>query len=312
VSLSGTQRRGDFPAQVTLNRPMGSCYYRLSLAFAGTGAAVMAGFVPGQFVEIDLSEVSLPAPDRIPGHLRDASVRQCILRRPFSICAIRSDAGQTVIDIIYAAIGPATLRMTTLRPGDVTAVLGPLGNGFQIPAEQITALLVAGGVGAPPIQHLATVLAERAANDRIILFTGARTLQDLPYDWTEHNGQVILTDLASYPQIEIHLATDDGSYGYRGLVTDCLLRWLNQHHEVALPSCVLYACGPEPMLAAAAAVAADSDMACQVSLERRMACGINLCQGCAVETVPGDRGDTVFRMCCQDGPVFDARSVIFG
>lgn len=282
----------------------------MGIAFSGEGAALMAAMKPGQFVEIDLSIAPLPPEDAIPEHLRDAALRQLLLRRPFSLCDVRTIKDKTIIDIIYAAIGPATLRMTMFKPGDVTQVIGPLGNGFWLPENKTTALLVAGGVGAPPIQHLAVTLAQQKTYERLVLFTGSRTAQDVPFEWHQKGKEVILWELTPYP-IEIHIATDDGSYGYHGMVTDCLREWLQQHPDIPRQRMILYGCGPEPMLAAMARIALETGIDGQVSLERRMACGFNVCQGCGVELKRPDSDETFYRMCCHQGPVFDAKEVVF-
>ena len=310
MSQTTLRTKGDFPGTVTFNRPMGRAYYRMGIAFSGEGARIMAAMKPGQFVEIDLTHVPLPPEDTIPEHLRDAAIRQLILRRPFSLCDVRTVKDKTLIDIIYAAIGPATLRMTMFKPGDVTRVIGPLGNGFWISPDKTTALLVAGGVGAPPIQHLAVTLAQQQTYERLVLFTGSRTAQDVPFEWYQDNNKILFWELAPY-SIDIHIATDDGSYGYNGLVTDCLRQWLKQYADIPTSQLILYGCGPEPMLAAMARIALDTGIEGQVSLERRMACGFNVCQGCGVEFKSPDGNDTYFRMCCHHGPVFDAEYVVF-
>ena len=111
--------------------------------------------------------------------------------------------------------------------------------------------------------------------------------------------------------IKTCIATDDGSYGHHGFVTDCLERHVQGLSPSARDKTMIYACGPEPMLAKVAGIALSSDIGCQLSMEQRMACGINLCQGCAIECrVPGSN-ETVYRMCCKDGPIFDAREVVF-
>ena len=307
------KNKGDFPAVVTENRPMGPGYYRLGLEFSGQGAEVFAGFMPGQFVEIDITTTAMPDPDKIPAHLKDAMSRQILLRRPFSICALHASQSGSTIDIIYAAIGPATLRLTTCQPGDTLQVIGPLGRGFWMPEGKTTALMIAGGVGAPPIQHLAFTLAQHGVCEHLALFTGARSLEYLPFEWYRSNDAVVLTELSDLPTpIETHLATDDGSYGHHGLVTVPLLEWLEQH-DTPREDIILYACGPEPMLEAVARIGIEQGIDSQVSMERRMACGFNLCQGCAVELKPACacQKDTVYKMCCQDGPVFEGKDVVF-
>lgn len=311
--MLATKTKGDYAAVVTFNRPMGPGYYRLGLEFSGEGADVFAGFMPGQFVEIDITGTAQPDPAKIPAHLQDAMSRQILLRRPFSICSLHSEPGKAVIDIVYAAIGPATYRMTTCQPGDVLQVMGPLGRGFWMPQGKTTALMVAGGVGAPPIQHLATTLAQHGVCPTLALFTGARSLDLLPFEWKKDQDRVVLPELTGLPTIvDIHLATDDGSCGHHGLVTGPLLNWLDTH-DTPREEIILYACGPEPMLKAVAQIGMEHHIDSQVSLERRMACGINLCQGCAVELKPTCvcNPDTIYKMCCQDGPVFEGKDVIF-
>jgi dihydroorotate dehydrogenase electron transfer subunit len=307
------KKKGDFAAIVTTNRAMGPGYYRLGLEFSGQGADVMAGFMPGQFVELDITSTAMPNPAMIPPHLKDAMARQILLRRPFSICALHTESAKTNIDIIYAAIGPATLRLTTCQPGDILQTMGPLGRGFTMPENKTTALMVAGGVGAPPVQHLAVTLAQYGTCPTLALFTGARTLDNLPFEWQWKDEAVTLTELQDLPTpIEIHLATDDGSYGHHGLVTGPLLEWLEQH-DTPRSQIILYACGPEPMLKAVAQIGMELGIDSQVSMERRMACGINLCQGCAVELKPvcTCQTETTYKMCCQDGPVFNGKDVVF-
>ncbi|MCF7976078.1 MAG: hypothetical protein K9N55_19830 [Phycisphaerae bacterium] len=305
--------KGDYPAIVTYNRAMGPGYYRLGLEFSDQGAEVMAGFMPGQFVEIDMTTTAMPDPARIPAHLEDAMTRQILLRRPFSICALHTEQAKSTIDIIYAAVGPATLRLTTCKPGDILQTMGPLGRGFWMPEGKTTALMVAGGVGAPPIQHLAVTLAHHSACPTLALFTGARSLNNLPFEWQRKADTVTLTELCHLPTpVEVYLATDDGSYGHHGLVTGPLLEWLEQH-ETPGEEIILYACGPELMLKAVAQIGMELGIDSQVSMERRMACGINLCQGCAVELKPACacQTETVYKMCCQDGPVFEGKDVVF-
>jgi len=310
MTQTQVKTRGDFLARVTHNQQIGPSYFRLGLQLEGEAAQIYARFRPGQFVELKLDSAALPAPEDIPPELADLAQRHIILRRPFSLCSLELEATSATLEIIYGVIGPGTVRMTKLQPGQSVSVLGPLGNGFAMPASKKRALLVAGGVGAPPIQHLATSLAASGAWDEIILFTGARTVEDLPFVREFQGDQLILPELAAC-QVKVCIATDDGSYGHHGFVTDCLTAHVQAQSPRAKEETMVYACGPEPMLAKVAAIAESLHIDCQVSMEQRMACGINLCQGCAIECrVPGST-ETVYRMCCEDGPVFDAQEVIF-
>lgn len=310
MTQTKTKTKGDFIAQVTHNRQFGPRYFRLGLQLEGQAAQLYAQFQPGQFVELKLDSAALPPQEIIAPELADLAQRHIILRRPFSLCSLDVQPTKAVLEIIYGVVGPGTIRMTKLQPGQTVPVIGPLGNGFTEPEHKQQALLVAGGVGAPPIQHLATTLAASGAWDDIILFTGARTVEDLPFEREVKADQVILPELADC-QITTCIATDDGSYGHHGFVTDCLEAHIQGQSSSARDQAMIYACGPEPMLVKVAAIADAMQIDCQLSMEQRMACGINLCQGCAIECrVPGST-ETVYRMCCKDGPIFDAREVVF-
>ena len=307
-----SSKKGVFEAAVLSNRQIGPGFYRLRLEFLQEGARAFAHFEPGQFAELDLSTIALPSPEIIPEDLRDVAGRNILLRRPFSFCEVTAERDKTFAELLYCVVGPSTLRMTTLSPGNAISVMGPLGRGYRVPEEKKKALLVGGGMGTPPLQHLAQVLTSR--NDmEIIAFAGAKTARALPFEsrLDEISQQLgfSLPEFARYG-IESLVATDDGSAGFRGLVTDCLLQWLDQS-DPATEETVICACGPEVMLARVAEIALEKNIDCQVSMERRMACGINLCQGCAVECRIPDTNETCYKMCCQDGPVFNAREIIF-
>jgi dihydroorotate dehydrogenase electron transfer subunit len=307
---SCTARKGDFRAVVAFNDCIARDIYRMGLLFTGTAADLYAALVPGQFAELDLSRTGIPPQDKIPPHMADKLQRQIILRRPFSFSdAVRTTEG-TLAELIYAALGPASLRMSTVQPGDSMDVIGPLGHGFEIHEPTTTALLLGGGLGTPPIVHLARMLHSERPNLHAVAFVGARDAKALPFDLQHTHRGVILPPFEDC-HIPYRIATDDGSVGHHGLVTQCLEQWFAEHPQNPPERTQIFACGPEPMLAALAALAAKRNIACQVSLERRMACGFNLCQGCAVECrLPGS-DQTVYKMCCQEGPVFDGREVVF-
>jgi len=238
--------------------------------------AIAAGSTPGQFVEIQVSEGNAP-----------------FLRLPLSICAADRDAG--FIDLLFEDVGPKTSALKRMKLGDETACLGPLGRGFQDPAEGQTALLVGGGIGIPPLLFWGEVL--RAQGYRTILLAGARTAhKHLPYSLLMAEAQ------------KVRRATDDGSMGHSGLVTDLLAEELAEEGAFAV-----FTCGPHGMMAAVAALCAEREVACQVSLEEYMACGIGICVGCVVEVIPEEGEGTSdyerYRRVCVDGPVFDARYV---
>jgi len=310
---SSSSAKGKFEAQVCSNRQIGPGFHRLRLQFTQDGAMAFANFEPGQFAQFDLSKTALPSPDAVPEELRDACSRKILLRRPFSFAEVTPDGDKTFAELLYCVVGPATVRMTTLSAGDRIDVIGPLGRGYRIPDGKKTVLLVGGGMGTPPLQHLAQSLTARDNGINVVSLSGAKTAEALPFEGLlDEISQTLgfsVPEFAKYG-IESLIATDDGSFGCHGLVTDCLAEWLEKS-DLPFDDIIICACGPEPMLASVAQIAAEKNIDCQVSMERRMACGIGLCQSCAVECKVGNSSETIYKMCCQDGPVFNAGEVVF-
>jgi len=300
-------------AVIRANKQIGRRFYRLRLEFPGPGAEAFANFKPGQFVQLDVSGAGLPPSESILEELRDAATRNILLRRPFSFADVSVEGKRTFAELLYCIVGPATLRMTTLAAGDSISVIGPLGKGFWVPDGKKSALLVSGGTGNPPLQCLAKLLTARHCDIDVIAFVGAKTANDLPFEGQldEISQQLgfSVPEFARYG-IKSQVATDDGSAGFHGPVTDCLSRWL-EHSRVAREELIIYACGPERMLAGVAEIARQENIDCQVSMERRMACGIGLCQSCTVQCRANGSNETVYKLCCKDGPVFDSREVTF-
>ncbi len=310
-----SEKKGVFSAAVSANRQIGRRFYKLRLEFLADAARAFADFQPGQFAQLDLSGTALPSVENIPEDLLDTAGRNILLRRPFSFTDVTIEKNKTFAELLYCVVGPATLRMTTLSAGDSISVIGPLGNGFSVPEGKKTALLIVGGMGVPPLLHLAKHLTADARTKRIdvIAFAGAKTAKELPFEGRldEISQQLgfSIPEFARYG-LESLVATDDGSAGYHGFVTDCLAEWLGQS-RLDNNSTIIYACGPEPMLARVAKIAKDKNIDCQLSMERRMACGIGLCQSCAVECKVSNSNETIYKMCCKDGPVFNGREVVF-
>ena len=222
--------------------------------------------------------------------------------------------GKIIVEVVYCVLGPATIRMTTLTKGNSISIIGPLGNGFSVPQGKKKALLVAGGMGSPPLEHLAqTLTAENSAIDTIA-FAGANSLDVMPFekplDKISRELGFWLGEFAKY-SIQSFVATDDGSAGFKGLVSDCLVDWLKQNNIDPLQT-IIYACGPRPMLAKIASIARDKKIDCQVSMEEMMACGIGLCQSCVIKTkAAAGSTQSTYKLCCKDGPVFDSKDVVF-
>ncbi|HDP68702.1 MAG TPA: dihydroorotate dehydrogenase electron transfer subunit [Candidatus Marinimicrobia bacterium] len=209
-----------------------------------------------------------------------------IFPRPFSIAG----AEGSNIQLFYKVIGSQTELMSQWKPGDPVKILGPLGNSFEIPAPGTEIVLLAGGVGAAPLLFFRDRLYESGVKPKF--FLGART----------QNQLLLRADTKS----ELTIATDDGSCGSRGLVTAVFYEFLT---GIDSPLTVC-ACGPDPMLKALKPMLENSNLAVYVSLEKTMACGLGLCQGCIVKNA-GHNSSGDYSLVCRDGPVFNLRDIDF-
>lgn len=207
-----------------------------------------------------------------------------LLRRPFSVCGVDED----LIMILYRIVGKGTEIMTAGKEGEHLPVLGPLGTGFVMPGENDLPVLVGGGIGVAPLFLLAQTLMTRD----LTFMMGFRTAQE------------IIRPEAIGRFHTLALATDDGTEGQPGFVTDLLPPFLEKNRGRPL---TLFACGPRPMLKKVAETARVHGVPCQVSLESAMACGFGVCQGCAVKA-PSD-GSRAYHYVCQNGPVFKVEHV---
>ncbi len=232
---------------------------------------------PGQFVMVKTTDATDP-----------------MLRRPFSVFEVLRDDIGTVraISIMNKRAGRTTNLLYDLEAGDPLWCLGPLGLPFNPPTSG-DAWMVAGGVGLAPFATLAEALV--AAEVPSTLFYGARTADELYYlEFFDRLG------------VKLVLSTDDGSAGVKGRVTAPLEASLK---ELGGPNLVsLYACGPEPMLAAVAKLAVQYGQPSEVSMERTMGCGLGGCYSCVVPVKHAD-GQTRYVRSCIGGPVFDGATV---
>jgi dihydroorotate dehydrogenase electron transfer subunit len=212
------------------------------------------------------------------------------LRRPFSIMAV--DPGGETFTLFVKEVGPGSAALCALAPGEIAQCLGPLGRHFTSPQPGTGALLVAGGYGVAPFRLFADELSRGQGPPR--LFYGGRTAADLPLLEKLEASGLLLTP-----------ATEDGSVGYRGRVTEPLRQWLDANRGPVR----MYACGPEAMLRAVARLAEERHLEAEVSLDPWMGCGIGTCLGCVVHVQ--DEGDprARYRCACTEGPVFDAARV---
>ncbi len=306
-------KKGIFTASVLQNKAFSDRFYRLTLELEKKAKSAFSKAVPGQFAEIEVSNLALPAEKLIPEQYLDTVKRNIILRRPFSFADVAISSASVVVEILYAVLGAATLRMKTLKTGDSVSIIGPLGNGFSVSHDKKLAILVAGGMGAPPIVHLSGIIKSQYPDTDMVVFVGTKSLSDLVFFDVQHDKinktKVKLREFEKH-KIKTHISTDDGSAGYKGFVTDNLKNWLLQNKPDAKKS-VIYACGPELMLRAAAVIASEFNIPCQVSMERRMACGTGLCQSCAVKCINKTNGNIYYKLCCKDGPVFPSDEIVW-
>jgi dihydroorotate dehydrogenase electron transfer subunit len=215
-----------------------------------------------------------------PGQFAQLLAPGKTLRRPISICEL----GEGTFRFVFQVRGEGTEILSELEPGEKLNLLAPLGNGFELGDLSRRALFVGGGIGVPPLLEAAKRFGKNA-----VLAAGFRNAESV----------ILQRDFES-AGCKVLLATDDGSAGHHGLVTE-LAKGL-EFDEI-------FACGPAPMLRAVSTLAEERGVPCQVSLEERMACGIGACLGCAVKL----RGETdgYYGHVCKDGPVFDSRKVLW-
>ncbi len=270
VSVESSRSAAGMPVrtdgEVVEARDEGAGNWRLRLRVPGWPRQT----APGQFLMLT------------PGGLRKENSLDPLLPRPMAIYRAELDGDGAFVEIRYKVVGRGTRLLASAEPGDIVGVVGPLGNGFPMPAEDAGAILVAGGTGVASVFELAAAVGGAA---RVLL--GARSAADFG-------------DLSDFEQLpaELRLATEDGSRGAPGFVTELLPAALEEGDAP------IYVCGPTPMMRAVAEIAASAGRRCWVSLENPMACGFGVCLGCAAPLSEGG-----FALVCRDGPVFEAGDV---
>ena len=226
---------------------------------------------PGNFVNIKISPQNQP-----------------LLRRPFSIHNVE---GETV-EIMAKSVGCGTRLLCETPVGSALQVLGPLGNSFLIDTPRFdSALLVSGGIGTAPMLFLEKELV--AAGKKVHHIIGGKTGQD-----------ILSMGLSS-----CHIATEDGTEGYKGTVIDLLHEKFDSFTGAGRLK--FFSCGPNPMLHALAAFCNKKNLPCEASLESIMGCGIGICYGCSLELKNSFDNDSSTILLCQEGPVVDADRLLF-
>jgi dihydroorotate dehydrogenase electron transfer subunit len=323
-------RRGQFVSTVAANIPLCREHYRLVLRLPTSSR--FPSTRPGQFIQIscrDLGADYAREPEWDAADLRSPAEHPielleplALLRRPFSLAGRRDTPQGIELDIIHRVVGVGTDWMAHLKVGDSVDILGPLGNTFELPPRDGTAILVGGGVGIPPMIYLAEALAGRKA----VAFSGALTRDLLPLTINQSLAAPSIDSINPQPLIEEFsrhaipsiITTDDGSFGFRGFVTQALERYLDSPLSPQHSTITIYTCGPELMMKRVADIAAARKIDCQIAVERAMACGMGTCQSCCIRVRKPDPAkpplpgrDWCYRLACTDGPVFRGADLLW-
>jgi dihydroorotate dehydrogenase electron transfer subunit len=270
-------------AAVLDNLPLARNTYLIRLRTPEIARAIR----PGQFLML-----------RLPGGTDP------LLGRPFALydTVVDEHGERFAVDIVYLVVGKMTGLLTGVRRDDALEIWGPLGNGFPDLTGVAHVGLVAGGIGQTPyLAHVRDLLGTRGYGgwparrqcQRVSLFYGVRT-GDLAAGVDDFRAT----------GVNVHLASDDGTIGFHGFVTQLL----EQHLGADGPT-HLIGCGPEPMLHVLARLAQRHNVPCHVSLETPMACGVGICFSCVTRIRTADGWD--YRRVCVEGPVFDAAGVVW-
>ena len=241
---------------ITEKHIFGDSYFSLTLQHPDRLPEIRAG----QFVEVE-----------VPGN------REVFLRRPISIHDVDTDSN--TLTLLIQVVGKGTRTLSKLAVGERLNVVYPLGHGFDLEGERV--LLVGGGAGIAPLLHLCKSFASKGVRPNILL--GGRTAALIP------------VREAFEPYGDLYIATEDGSLGVQGMVT--------QHPMFSEVYDHIYTCGPTPMMKAVARHALSLGIECQLSLENMMACGVGACLCCVVDSNEGHK------CVCKEGPVFNAKQL---
>lgn len=291
-------------ATVVDNQAVCREHYRLILSHPNLPDAY-----PGQFVHITMSLDS-----QAGAGANCALHNEMTVRRAFSIAGLARDRAGAQIQLLYRVVGKATRWMAALGAKDRVNVLGPLGNQLTIANHKRLALLVAGGIGLPPMLWWSQAL--RRKGIETIAFCGAQTRDLMPLIVQPGVVGENVTPTACAQEFAAHgvetvLATDDGTLGFQGLVTDALDAYLDRRRVPADSVCI-YSCGPEPMMRAVSQIATQRGLDCHLCMERSMACGMGTCQSCVVPVTCADAVDGWrYLLCCTDGPVFSHEQILW-
>ncbi len=233
-------------------------------------------------------------------HIRCTNGHEPLLRRPFSVYRVN----KKVIEILYKVIGKGTTILSERCKGEELDVIGPLGTPFKIEDGVKEAIIIAGGMGIASLYLLAEKINKDNRDVSLKVILGARTKRLI----------IGKEDLTKLRGINLKIATEDGSLGFRGLATELLKDLLANIGKRRL--IYIYGCGPYPMLKEVAMISKRLGLPCQVSMEEKMACGVGSCMGCSIKvkskySIPKSQSPFIYKLACKDGPVFDADEVIW-
>ena len=259
-------------ARIVYNRKVRANFWHCSLRIPAIAAQAEAG----QFVNIRVNDSAQP-----------------LLRRPFSIHRAKG----SLIEILYEVVGKGSEILSQRKVGGYLDIIGPLGKGFDCAlrtTHDAIPTIVAGGMGVAPLVFLAEKLAgvkSQKSKVKIVVLIGAKT-----------KNQILCEKEFKKLGCEVRIATDDGSRGFKGKVTDLLKNLLSTMDR--RPS-TIYSCGPRPLLRVVSELSKSHKIPAQISLEEHLACGIGACLGCVVNTRDG------FKRVCKEGPVLNASEIIW-
>ena len=257
------------PSEVVRTEALGRDIYRLTLV----APQIAEDARPGQFVMV-----------------QTAAGKDPLLRRPFSIHQV---AGNGTVQILLKVVGRGTRLLAETKQGDFISVFGPLGKGFSIPKAGQNICMVGGGMGIAPLLFLGKWILRSGFDGKLIALLGARC------------GDEITTLKEDFIHLGLQpmIATDDGSAGHHGLVTDLMPRNMTPDEDW-----LVLTCGPYPMMRGVAKICKQKNWSCQVSMETMMACGMGACLGCAISK-PNDLHS--YQHVCKDGPVFEMSDIVW-
>ncbi len=263
-------------AEVVRNVSEGPSSWRLVLRVPG-----WPGFRPGQFAMLSA------------GAQQAARRTDPLLPRPMAVYRAETGGGRSDLEILYKCVGRGTALLAEALPGQRVAIVGPLGKAFPPPRSGERVIIVAGGTGIASVYELAARL---AGSHLVEVLFGARTASDL----------MAVEDFEALA-ISLRVATEDGSAGVRGVVTDLLesaLEGPTLGVDVPGSGRRVYVCGPTAMMRCCAEITSRREVPCVAALENAMACGFGVCLGCAAPLQEGG-----YALVCRDGPAFDAASI---